>query len=152
MRNFAITNIVARGQRNVFFTKSGTAPPLDGLKMSNIDFWASDSSKGACIALGSNAGGVRNVRIENGTFRNLNGKNFDGVGATCTFLYCYSNADTIRDVTFQNLTFTGAHGETYHSSNRGAQIGGNAYNVKVLAARSETPRPRASVSLPTIPT
>ena len=132
MRNFEIDNIIARGHRNVFFTKGGTNPGLDGLKISNVDFWAGDSSKGATIAMGGAKGGVRNIRIQDGTFRNLNGKNFDGVGRTCTFLYCYSNGDTIRDVTFQDLTFQGAHGETYHPSNRGAQIGGNAYNVKLL--------------------
>ena len=131
MRNFTISNIVAEGQTGVFFVKSGTAPPLDGLTMSHLEFTAGDSSFAACIALGSNPGGVRNIRIENGTFRNLNGKNSGGAGRTATFLYCYSDRDTIRDVVFKDLTFVGAHGETYHPSNRGAQIGGNAGNVRL---------------------
>jgi hypothetical protein len=126
MRNFDITNITARGQRNVFFIKSGTAPPLDGLEMSDVDFWASDSSKGVCIAVGGSAGGARNVRISKGTFRNLNRK---GSGA---FLYCYSRADTIRNVTFENLTFESPIANVYNAQNRGAQIGGNACNVKLL--------------------
>ncbi|HEX5031389.1 MAG TPA: right-handed parallel beta-helix repeat-containing protein [Candidatus Eisenbacteria bacterium] len=130
MRKFTISNIAAQGQTGVFFVKSGSAPPLDGLTMTHLEFTAGDSSFGACIALGSNPGGVHNVRIEDGTFRNLNGKN-SGVGRTSTFLYCYSDRDTIRDVVFKDLTFVGAHGETYHPSNRGAQIGGNATDVRL---------------------
>ncbi|HKO22257.1 MAG TPA: right-handed parallel beta-helix repeat-containing protein [Candidatus Eisenbacteria bacterium] len=128
MRNFKISNIVAQGQTGVFFVKSGTAPPLDGLTMSRLRFTAGDSSFGVCIALGSNPGGVRNLRIENGVFRNLNGRNSD---SRATFLYCYSSRDTIRNVVFQDLTFVGAHGETFHPANRGAQIGGNAVNVRL---------------------
>jgi hypothetical protein len=131
MRNFVISNIKARGQTGVFFIKSGTAPPLDGLTMRQVQFVAGDSSSGACIALGGNPGGVRNIRIENGTFRNLNGRNTTGAGATSTFLYCYSDRDTIRNVVFKGLTFVGAHGETYHPPNRGAQIGGNAIDVQL---------------------
>ena len=130
MRNFTISNIAAEGQTGVFFVKSGSAPPLDGLRMSHLEFTAGDSSSGSCIILGSNPGGVRNVRIENGTFRNLNGKR-SVVGRPAAFLYCYSDRDTIRDVVFQDLTFVGAHGETYHPPNRGAQVGGNATNVRL---------------------
>jgi hypothetical protein len=131
MRNFTIANIKARGQTGLFFIKSGTAPPLDGLTMRQVQFFAGDSSFGACIALGGNPGGARNIRIEKGTFQNLNGRNTNGIGATSTFLYCYSDRDTIRNVVFRDLTFVGAHGETYHPSNRGAQIGGNATSVEL---------------------
>jgi hypothetical protein len=124
MRNFEITNIVARGQRDVFFVKSGTSPPLDGLKMSNLDFTAGDSSASVCISMGA-AGGVRNVTIQDGTFRNL--LNI-GQGA---MLYCYSNGDTIRNVTFQDLHFESKVANVFKTQNRGAQIGGNAYNVKL---------------------
>ena len=128
MRNFTISNIVAQGQTGVFFVKSGTAPPLDGLRVSRVDFAAGDSSFGVCLALGMNPGGVRNIRIENGTFRNLNARNSE---SRATFLYCYSDRDTIRDVFFKDLTFVGAHGEANHPANRGAQIGGNATGVRL---------------------
>jgi hypothetical protein len=108
----------------VFFVKSGTSPPLDGLKMSNMDFTAGDSSASVCIAMGA-AGGVRNVTIQDGTFRNLLNT---GQGA---MLYCYSNGDTIRNVTFQNLHFESKVASVFKPQNRGAQIGGNASNVKL---------------------
>lgn len=135
MRGFTISNVVCTGLTHRFLTFGGTTVVgLDGFRVDNVDFTASDSSFSGALAFGSSRD-VRNVDISNCTFRNLNARNVDGTGtwASAAFIYAYTTRATgyERHFRLKNLTFLGAHGETRHTSNPGLILGGNVYDFVI---------------------
>lgn len=132
MKNFSISDIIAKGFTGRFFQKGGTIP-LDGLKISNVDFTASAASnRGAIVLTGSSSVGSSNVDISNCTFRGLNSSNSDGTVTTATFFQLYNSPAGYlsKHIRLNGITFEGGAGGTAHSINHGMMVGGNVYDFK----------------------